>query len=289
MKLFLVHGRSQGGKDPKQIQAEWLGALDKGLAAAGLNMPAGVDVVFPYYGDVLDRLVAQFDLPVSGQVAAKGGVMDTEYAEFRAQLAEELRANAGISDAEVRAEAGPEATAEKGPLNWKWVQAILRLIDRGTPEVSEFTIEKFLRDVYLYTRRAAVQRAIDNVVSGLLSAEPTVMVAHSLGTVVAYNVLRNAGVTLDVPLLVTVGSPLGLRAIRSNLGPLKNPSGKKGWYNAFDTRDVVSLYPLDRVNFDVNPSITNYDKILNWTDNRHGIAGYLNNVEVAKAIHSCLV
>jgi hypothetical protein len=78
-------------------------------------------------------------------------------------------------------------------------------------------------------------------------------VGHSLGTVVAYNVLRSGR---KVPLYVTVGSPLGIRATRKTLSPIENPIGNKGWYNAYDGRDVVALYPLDMNNFDV-PTITN--------------------------------
>ena len=79
-----------------------------------------------------------------------------------------------------------------------------------------------------------------------------------------------------------------LPAVRSNLVPLKNPSGNKGWTNAYDPRDVVSLYPLNKMHFGVTPAITNHGKINNWTDNRHGIIGYLDDKLVAKTIHSCL-
>jgi hypothetical protein len=104
--------------------------------------------------------------------------------------------------------------------------------------------------------------------------------------VVAYNVLGAAG--RKIPLYVTVGSPLGIRAIRRTLGTIVNPCGTKGWYNAYDSHDVVALYPLDRDNFDVTPAITNNGSVQNWTDNRHGIIGYLDDAEVAKAIHSRL-
>jgi hypothetical protein len=46
------------------------------------------------------------------------------------------------------------------------------------------------------------------------------------------------------------------------------------------------LYPLDKDNFDVAPAVTNNGTVHNWTDNRHGIVGYLDDVKVAEAIHS---
>ena len=117
-----------------------------------------------------------------------------------------------------------------------------------------------------------------------MTEELTVVVSHSLGTVVAYSVLGSDPRRLKVPLFVTVGSPLGVRAIRDQLRPLRYPSLVDGWYNAFDTRDVVALYPLDGTNFPVVPSIENNSAVKNHTDNRHGIDGYLDDPAVAKRI-----
>jgi len=102
---------------------------------------------------------------------------------------------------------------------------------------------------------------------------------------VAYNIMRTDRRALKIPLFVSVGSPLGVRAIREQFVPLRYPSPPLGsWYNAFDTRDVVALYALDKDNFPVTPVIENYSGVRNQTDNRHGIAGYLNDVHVAKKI-----
>jgi hypothetical protein len=281
---LLVHGRSQGGKDPVKLKAEWLSALDKGLSKAGLAMPSGVDVDFPFYGDKLDDFVRQFELPADPAIVPKGSPVFDEYAEFRAEVANEMRDRAEITNVQIRAERRPTTAAEKGIENWEWVQAIIRLLDRKLTGVSQTTIEVFLRDVFLYTRRDAVRRAIDAIVTGMLKPDTAVVVGHSLGTVVAYNVLSAAA--RRVPLYVTLGSPLGIRAIRKELGPIENPVGNKGWYNAYDSHDVVALYPLDKGNFDVNPAITNNGSVQNWTDNRHGIAGYLDDMNVAKIVCS---
>jgi hypothetical protein len=44
---------------------------------------------------------------------------------------------------------------------------------------------------------------------------------------------------------------------------------------------VVALNPLDRANFPVTPEVENYSAVINTTDNRHGIAGYLDDPAVA--------
>ena len=287
MNLLLIHGIAQGGKDPVKLERTWLDALEKGFAKSQLTMPASVNVLFPYYGDVLDRFVAQADLPVGNNATAKGGAPDTEYAEFRAAMADDIRKQVLVSDQEIAVEAGPAVAADKGPQNWKWVLSTLRILDRRLPNAGSWTIEKFIRDVFLYTRRRVVQDVIDTIVTDLMDDSPTVVVGHSLGSVVAYNVAVNRQPAVTT-LLLTVGSPLGLPAVSANLRPLKNPSGKPGWTNAYDPRDVVALYPLDQKHFDVSPTIRNLRNESNWTDNRHGIVGYLDDKDVARAIHAGL-
>lgn len=281
MKVMFVHGRSQGGKVPADLEAIWKGALREGLERAGLALPDAVGIDFPYYADELDRFVEAFALPADPAFMPKGSPVFDEYADFKARVVDEMRVRAGISDQAVQAEAG-DLPAEKGPQNWAWVQAVVRLLDRTFTSLPEGTLEVFLRDVFLYTRKTAVKSAIDAIVAPYLTSDTRVVIGHSLGSVVAYNVLKAAA--SKPPLFVTVGSPLGIRAIRSTLGVLTNPAGSKGWYNAYDPRDVVALNPLDTMSFGVDPAIVNYDGVDNQTSNRHGIVGYLNDPDIARAI-----
>jgi hypothetical protein len=60
--------------------------------------------------------------------------------------------------------------------------------------------------------------------------------------------LRNC----KVPLLVTVGSPIAVAAIRRTLksfATTRTPECVAAWLNAMDSRDVVALSPLDPENF----------------------------------------
>jgi hypothetical protein len=239
-KLLLVHGRSQQGRDPEAIKAEWLGALDAGARALGKARPADVEVSLPFYGDTLDRFTREFDIPLTSDIQTRGSAQDDEFLVFQAEFAEASRVRAGITDAKGDAEYGPNP-APRGPLNWQWVQAILRAIDRNGTGMNQRTLETFTRDVFLYTTRAGVREEIDAIVAARLGEQPTVVVAHSLGTVVAYSVLRGDRRALQVPLFLTVGSPLAVRAVRDQFRPLRAPRPVGTWYNAFDTRDVVSL------------------------------------------------
>jgi pimeloyl-ACP methyl ester carboxylesterase len=282
-RVVFVHGRGQQGKDPSALKAEWVDTLKKGAESIGRSLPLDVEVQFPFYGDVLDRFASQFDAPPVSEMQARGSAQDDEFLVFQAEFADALRRQAGITDAQVDAEYGPNP-APRGPLNWQWVQAILRAIDKNSPGMGQKTLEAFTRDVFLYVMRAGVRDAIDRIVSSALTEEPTVVVSHSLGTVVAYSVLRTDRRALQVPLLVTLGSPLAVRSVRDQFRPLGFPAPVGSWYNAFDTRDVVSLYPLDAENFPVAKPIQNNSRVRNHTDNRHGIVGYLDDSDVARRI-----
>jgi len=282
-RILLVHGRAQEGRDPAVLKSEWIAALSRGAGARGKLLDA-IDVAFPFYGDTLDKFASQYDIPLTADIQTRGGAVDEEFLAFQAEVAEAVRQRAGITDAQVDAEYGPNPKA-RGPQNWEWVQAILSAIDKHGGGMSRTTLEVFMRDVYLYTSRAGVRDEIDRIVAGHLTEAPTIVIGHSLGSVVTYSVLRSDRRRLQIPLYVTLGSPLGIRSIRDQYRPLRFPApAVEAWYNAFDSRDVVALYPLDSSNFPVVPAIENNGTVKNHTDNRHGIAGYLDDANVARRI-----
>jgi hypothetical protein len=287
-RLLLVHGRAQEGKDPIKLQQEWVAALNRGAAKLGSSLARRVEVAFPFYGDLLDSFAREMNIPLTSEVQARGEKND-EFLRFQYEVAESIRQAAGIPEEKVNAEFDGPAQ-ERGPLNWKWVQAVLRAIDKNGGSMNQTTLELFTRDVFLYVSRAGVRDAINRIVAAKLTEEPTVVVGHSLGSVIAYSVLVNDRRALKVPLYVTVGSPLGVRAIRDRFRPIRYPQpAVASWYNAFDPRDVVALYPLDTANFPVEPRIENNNDVDNYTDNRHGITAYLDDRVVAKKILSGLV
>lgn len=285
-RLLLVHGRAQGGRDPDEIRSEWLAALEQGARAAGVALPAGLDIRLPFYGDELDTLTAQLEMPLSSEIRTRGDGFQDEFLAFQAEVADDLRKGAGVSDAELDAAYG-DNPRERGPQNWEWVQAIIRAIDGHSPDVSAAFLERFLRDVFLYVQSSGVRDAIDGIVLEQMDQTPTVVVAHSLGTVVAYHILHGRDAP-PVPLFLTLGSPLAINAIKRRLAPIGHPATVAQWINAYDDRDVVALRPLSAGNFDVTPPIRNIGDISNQTDNRHGIAGYLDKPQVVAPLSATL-
>lgn len=288
MRILMIHGRSQGGKKADELKAIWIETLKKGFAAAGLTYPGDVKIDFPFYGDKLDQFTAQAKLPTPHEVVSKGPGQDREFEQFMQSVLGEMKNRAAISDSEVVAEMDDDSVQEKGIQNWSWVQAIARVIDRYLAGAADFTIETYLKDVFLYVTKPAVTRGINKIVEDKLTNEPTIVIGHSLGSVLGYKVILENLPKLNLVKYITVGSPLGLTAISSKLGQLQNPGGANGWYNAYDERDIVALNPLDNRYFPTDPVIVNNNGVRNQTDNRHGIVGYLNDAKVAKQISNAL-
>jgi hypothetical protein len=294
--LVLIHGRSQQHKDSVALKHEWIDAWSTGLQKSGLSLPIAESAIhFPYYGDTLDALsTGADDVP---DVLVRGAQNDSENELMRvvASVLEEARLRAGISDRDVRAAAeayAGDVPIERGPMNWPWVRGIVEALDR-VPGLNGRAVSLATADVWRYLNHAPTRNAIDNGVRQALPRESdAVVVGHSLGSVVAYQLLKNdarfAG--WRVPLYVTIGSPLGVRAIRRCIVPTKRPDGVGHWFNAMDPLDVVALYPLDAEHFDIGqPPIENKTDVENGTPNRHGAEGYLADAFVAKRIYDALV
>lgn len=297
-ELVLVHGRSQENKDSAALKAEWLDALEEGLAKSGLSLPIPeTSVRFPYYGDTLMQMVGGMSAEEAAAVVVRGQEGDSEESEFTREVLEEIRQHAGITNEQLAAVVGQEVV-ERGLLNWEWVQGVLRSIDRYVPHGSGTSVALFTHDVFRYLRDSGIRETIEDGVSAALTpGVESVVVGHSLGSVVTYNLLRREGHLRGwrVPVFVTVGSPLGISAIRKtlrNFAPTRTPECVGAWFNALDERDVVALYPLDPRHFPLappDPAIENKRDVRNRTRNRHGIAGYLDDAEVARRIHDALV
>jgi hypothetical protein len=287
-RLVFVHGRAQENKDAGALKRDWIKAFREGLAKNGLDLPIPESAIrFPYYGKTLYDIVGGMPPEQVAEVIVKGDDADDDERAFMRAVIEEVKLKAGISDALLAQTAGPNAIA-KGPLNWEWLRGVLKVIDRNIPFASGSSIALATNDVYQYLYNIGIRDEIETGVRQAIQPDvPTVVVGHSLGTVVSYCLLRRDGKANRwvVPLYVTLGAPLGVTAIKKALAPNKHPECVGKWFNAMDERDIVALRPLDGQHFPITPAIENKRDVQNQTENRHGISGYLNDKEVAKRIY----
>lgn len=116
---------------------------------------------------------------------------------------------------------------------------------------------------------------------------PFVVVAHSMGTIVAYDVLHEFARRGDpVPLLVTMGSPLGIEEIQQRVRrPLGVPGQVGHWHNFAAKFDIVSI---DRSLSDEYPPTSRIsDHPIETTgllDNPHNVEGYLGHPDVKSVV-----
>ncbi|WP_380876114.1 serine peptidase [Sphingomonas sp. DBB INV C78] len=152
-----------------------------------------------------------------------------------------------------------------------------------------------LRDVndflFVPERRAAMENSLlDRLKSG---GGPFVVVAHSQGTMVAYNLLRRLDpAEYDIPLFVTIGSPLGLAEVQDQLrkwtGQAKPPFPPcvKRWVNVAEQFDPVA-FDSD-ISDEFQGKIENYRGFrLNpdWLRHPHSGTGYLRTKQVRQPIY----
>ena len=118
----------------------------------------------------------------------------------------------------------------------------------------------------------------------LAGPAPEVIIAHSLGTIVTYDVLSEPQLKDRVPsVLVTVGCPLGIdnvqKRLRNGAGrPNPIPARITTWSNFADRFDPVAIEATLRDEFKPNDLIVD-DEVNNRAKNNHDIDGYLTIVD----------
>lgn len=286
MRIVFVHGINQQGKDPERLKQEWKTYLEVGIGSEGAL--DGVEIDMPFYGDRLD-LLTRGDKQAFA-VAQGPGSMDNSEARFAAAMLEEIAEAENLDEAEIdAAEAeltGPAAVGQGLPMHRR-INAILRVLQGVSPLKGHVALG-FVRQANAYLKKPGVGGRIDADVVPIFRKGPAVIVAHSLGTVITFKLLRQLaleGAPMEVPLLVTLGSPLSLRSVRGALGPQYLIPKKVGdWCNGYDPDDSVSLgASLTPNNF--TDGIRNITDIENVPGDAHSIEGYLGDARIARAIY----
>jgi subtilisin family serine protease len=169
--------------------------------------------------------------------------------------------------------------------------------------ISRIFLERFLKDVAAYFYQPGIREQIQDRLRSAIAGgtEPFVLVSHSLGTVVAFEVLSDKRLTRpDCCLLVTMGSPLGIREVQDVLEDFGNrltvPDRVRAWHNFADRLDPVALDAA--LGNDFKPRVTP-DGAVRIIDRRivnertaslrqfnpHSSFGYLSHPDVRKVVH----
>jgi hypothetical protein len=166
--------------------------------------------------------------------------------------------------------------------------------------ISRFFIEQMAADTAAYFFTPGVRKKIrDRLLAEIdrAGSRPVTIVAHSHGTIIAYEVLAalNAN-AFELDALVTLGSPLGVQEIQDFLDPnepLKVPAVVRRWHNFANLLDPVALdrklaTDFEPTGFIEDDTLINDSTRLNWNLNPHSAVGYLAHSKVRRVVNEAM-
>jgi len=284
--MILVHGISQEGKSAKKIHDEWMASL-RPQFGEGTSHPLDgltrIDAAF--YGDILHKLSsAKF---TDEAIALGVDDADSDFDAFAADALLEMAKMIGITEEQITVESAAVAVPQAAGPHKKWLKAIARAIEKVSPLKGALAL-RVLGQAHAYIRNQHVHDEVNALVRPLFEDdEPAVIIAHSLGTIVSFSLLReyaNAGRPRSSPLFLTLGSPLAIDSVRRGFTkPRVRPANVERWVNCADPEDFVALHPVLTAE-DYGPGIENLPDFENGYENAHGIQGYLSDYRVAKLV-----
>jgi len=257
--IVLVHGIAQEQRSADDLEAEWLPALAGGLRNAGYpeladrlwrgqDVRGGIEARMAFYGDRFLRPGTMGLDP--DQLTADQQALAEQFAQAWLE-----RAALEMSDPRDRRTAqielarlddslgqtqGPRAAVRSTVAGL----ARLRWFAQPTMAFAERFVRRALAQATRYFTDEETRSYVQERVTQLIGPDTRVLVGHSLGSVVAYEVAHQ--LTQPLSLLVTVGSPLGLRTIvyeRLRPQPPSFPHQVSYWVNVADRDDLVAAAP----------------------------------------------
>lgn len=236
-RIVLVHGIAQEVMGPETLLTNWYPAMSDGLAlAANIHVPRD-EVSMAFYGDLFRP------------AGHRGfGSPELDASDVQEGLERELLLRWWESAAELETSvAGPAA-----PARLRTPHLVQRALDALSHSsffagLSERMMISSARQVRRYFTEPDVRTSIQDRIARRVTRETEVIVAHSLGTVAAYETLHTLPDFANLT-LVTLGSPLAVRnLVFERLVPrpvnscVRWPAPVKRWTNIADAGDVVTL------------------------------------------------
>jgi hypothetical protein len=263
MKLILIHGVAQGGQTPAAITDNWCNALKRGGVRAGPLSAAQPELA--YYGDLLEAGISA--IPIRDLFERF-----TTKAEFLLKVAAEVNAASARIHAQMLAASAADQTDA-------FSRSVYQQIATGHQPLSVGPVLEGLGDTFDYLTQYNLRRAIDERVAAKLGNQPQTIVAHSLGSVVAYRLLRDNKIACQR--LITIGSPLVFNAVRKLLdGPFSWPAKLSEWRNGYDQFDPICLGMPFGHHHSWGPRIAQL-RVDNLEHGNHAAVGYLGVSAIA--------
>ncbi|MFJ4674049.1 endopeptidase [Kitasatospora purpeofusca] len=289
-RVLGVHGIWQGRTSRRELTKDWTEALERGVGAlhgtpeAQGGAPPVPAVEVPHWTALLAKATGR----LSGD-----DVLPTDLTPFTSdEEAFVVQALDDLLSSEERAYAARTDPTTLG-LPKLWPASVTRLAmayDRRKPGGAVAKLIGALREVHLYLTRSDLAAQVRAHVSEAASERTSVLIGHSLGSVIGYDLIRRAELAAPGPTgtalhtFVTCGSPLAIPTVRRGLAI---PDGKAivlpphiRWVNVFDPGDIITggagLASAAATVIDV--------QVDNGRIDPHAATRYLRTVPVARAV-----
>ncbi|KQX53262.1 MULTISPECIES: hypothetical protein [unclassified Streptomyces] len=278
-RIVGVHGIGWSWRSREEMHETWHGALTTGLKNIRYADAATVSFEAAYYGHLYN----------AGTGKSGGGALYTAADVADGFEYELLEAMAREADPAAFDEDSDEPASKGGVV--RGAQACLSILER-TPYLGGMTASVLIRQikqVHRYFEEPALGEEIRAELETAIQEDTRVVLAHSLGSVAAYEVLwKLKDVRIDT--LVTMGSPLGLKSIRRRLArsadaePGRPPSVRR-WVNVAAEQDVVALRKKLKTLY--NDEVEDF-VVANPLLHMHDCTRYLANLRTARAVEAAL-
>lgn len=270
MRVLLLHGRAQSKVHPSELKLKWINHLRHSFEMSSIEILDDIKFDMPYYGRQLDEVISNFSAYKFG---ARGDekIINIGFNEFFLTGLKEL----GL---ELYFDEIIDTSIEeiKGDMALGVMQKFLGKVDDALPVVARCAIYFLLRDVYYYLFHTGTKIVVDNIVRRSLTEEPTIIVAHSLGSVVGYSVLSAGSKKYNVEKFITLGSPMGMNLIKDEFFPMKYPDCVLEWHNIINKGDLVAIKEIDANDYSDVKILKNY-KIDCRDSDSHSVEKYLSS------------
>ncbi|KGT48776.1 MULTISPECIES: hypothetical protein [Acinetobacter] len=295
MKVIFIHGMNQQHHTAASIRQRWLHILQKGIRKHQQDARFSYlkrHIRIPFYGDLLSRYNVR-------NILNAGTLMPQQWPSFSFRQPVQPPPPAPVPRPGWRKPVIPDIPELKlnDSMNFNQKLKFITTLSKNValrdfvlllnyfPRLHRSLLQKFLIETYLYLDNPDFIREVhERIARQLNGRKPCIVIAHSLGSVIAYNHLIQHP-ELNVQRFITLGAPMAFRVIQEHLPqPIVRPEAIKGdWINFYSTDDFLTAFPLSEPPFQFEPEIINYG-IRTHIHRPHDITGYLLHPQVVEAI-----
>ena len=264
-----IHGLGNKPK-PELLQEWWIRSIKEGLTRNGSLIYGKIPFKLVYWADILHPNPENPDIKDQD---------DPLY----------------LAEPYVSSGSNPDYKSEPEKLSAKIIKYIGEQLDNiflkedmtlNFNNVTDKIIHNYFSDLEVYYSDASMGqndpglKARDTIRKRLLDVlklhlkDEILLICHSMGSIIAYDVLLNHSNECRANTFVTIGSPLGIPIIVSRIfkeqNSLQVPPNILKWYNHSDAEDLVAMdhtlkddFPENRNNITVEDILVHNDYIIN--------------------------